>query len=605
MKREIAQINDNPEIQIEEHAAKRLKSDLSELTFLDAPALEIKELIKKNDPELIAQKFDTVEKLLTKYNVKITDVYNLESINVLQVLAYIGSTEIIRKLLDRHLGTEVINSQTDGEVNATPLMFAAKKGHKEVVELLLDRGADIEYVVKSNNEGWNGVNLLHLAAANNRNEIIEHLHTKHQSKFKELVNKPKHDGFTPILLAVFNGHINSVEALIKSGADIEYVIKNNNQGWNDANLLHLAAFDDRKEIIEYLYKDHKDKFKKLVNKPKDDGYTPIFHAVIGGHKNSLEALIKSGADIEYVIKNNNQGWNGANILHLAAFHNKNEIIEHLHTNHASMLKELVNIPLHYYGLTPIFQAVIEGHKNSVEALIKSGADIEYVIKNNNQGWNDANLLHLAAFHDRKEIIEYLYKDHKDKFKKLVNKPSHGWCTPIFQAVIEGHKNSVEALIKSGADIDCKLPNGKTLSSFATERGHTEIVKLIETYKFAKSAAEKECDITTIQNAINTDKIQIDKFIDFLNFFIEKTSSTYAKALIVENNNSFKDVADLIWKHSLSKQYKELKTEKLCSLLGISSRLEVLKNSNATDEQSELLSELPEGLKEYIDNPEAL
>jgi ankyrin repeat protein len=429
MKREIAQINDNPEIQIEEHAAKRLKSDLSEIKFLDASGLEIKELIEKNDPELIAQKFDTLEKLFTLYKVDIPGDFCFDSINVLHIIAYIGSTGAISKLLDRHLGTEVINSRTDDLVNASPLMVSALKGHKEVVAILLDRGADIE---AKDETDW-----------------------------------------TPLIYAARNGHKEVVELLLDRGANIE----------------------------------SEDEYRR----------TPLSYAADEGYKEVVAILLDRGANTE-----------------LASF-------EH--------------------GETPLMVAIWKAHEEIVELLLDRGANIE-------------------------------------------TKDVHGW-TPLMLAASYKQINAFEILMKSGANIDCKLPNGKTLSSFATERGHTEIVKLIETYKLAKNAAEKKCDITTTQEAINTDKIEIDKFIDFLNFFIEKTGSIYAKALIEENNISFRDVADLIWKYSLSKQYKELKTEKLYSLIAISTCLEVFKDSDATIEQSKLLSELPEALKEYITNPESL
>jgi ankyrin repeat protein len=841
MKREIAQINDNPEIQIEEHAAKRLKSDLSEIKFLDASGLELKQLIVENDPELIAQKFDYLKKLSTKYKVQITDPYNFKSMDLLQILAYIGFTEAISKLTEMYPENgihsmrnfkndstplmaaamkghmEVVKLLLDKGVNVneytsyvriTPLMFAVKNGHKEIVKLLLDRGANIEakdrngkslldYAAKSGNkevvellldrgatikEEWR---TLIVAAKKDHQEVVKllldrgaNIKEESYSLIVEVINGHNEDvallldrganieakdikGWTPLIFAAKSGNKKMMELLLDRGADIEvkdiegwtplifaaksgnkevvellldrganieakdrkgkslldYAAKSGNkemvelllnrganikEEWrtlivaaksgnkevvellldrganideqddNCCDALIYAAMNGHKEIVGLLLdrganikgewyslivaakRGHKEVVKLLLDKGADieeqdyDRCTSLIYAAMKGHKEVVALLLDRGAKIDGKEKEYT-----ATALMYAAMKGQKEVVALLLDKGADIKKttydeetsldfaiengqkEVVELLLDrgvnrdYKGSSsPLMQAAYYGCKKIVELMLDRGANLEFVSSENGE-----TSLMVAANRGHKEVVALLLDrgadiEAKDEYgrtplmhaielgkKEVIELLLHRGAdieakdeygrTPLMFTAIHGHINALEMLIKSGADIDCKLPNGKTLSSFATERGHTEIVKLIETYKLAKNAAEKKCDITTIQEAINTDKIEIDKFINFLNFFIEKTGSTYAKRLIKENNNLFRDVADLIWKHSLSKQYKELKAEKLCSLLGISSRLKVLKNSNATDEQSELLSELPEGLKEYIDNPEAL
>lgn len=96
-----------------------------------------------------------------------------------------------------------INYQGDGEYY-TPLMRAIRKVNKEIAELLLKNGADI--------------------------------------------NKKNRYGFTNLMVASRIGHKDIVELLIKAGANLN--IKNKN-GWT---ALRYASEKGHKEIVEILKK---------------------------------------------------------------------------------------------------------------------------------------------------------------------------------------------------------------------------------------------------------------------------------------------------------------------------------------------------------------
>ena len=97
-----------------------------------------------------------------------------------------GDIDTIRTLLRKN-GSLIEVRDRDG---STPLHCAAWKGHAEVVELLLDAGADID---DHNENGHWGMSPLHAAAHGNQRKVAEVLLARGAS-----LNAKNQNGETPL-----------------------------------------------------------------------------------------------------------------------------------------------------------------------------------------------------------------------------------------------------------------------------------------------------------------------------------------------------------------------------------------------------------------------
>ncbi len=155
--------------------------------------------------------------------------------------AYKGDLKKVKEIIDRD--PNQINVQDS--LGYTPLHLASGKGHIEIVEFLLNHGADIE------------------------SEIF--------------------DGETPLMLAAryaIHGKYETIKTLLEHGAKV------NHKDEDGGTALHMAAMHSGKEVMNLLISYGAD-----VNARDEDQTTPLHQAAMLNNIEAAKALVEHGADI--------------------------------------------------------------------------------------------------------------------------------------------------------------------------------------------------------------------------------------------------------------------------------------------------------------------
>jgi cytohesin len=340
------------------------------------------------------------------------------------------------------------------------LHIAAREGHKEIVELLLAKGVDVNAKDK---EGKTPLD----AAIYGKNPQTADLLRKHGGKSGAEIS---------IQAAVAVGNIEAVKQHLAAGSDVN---AKNSDDWTP---LQIAADKGHKEIAELLIDKGAD-----VNAKNDRGGTPLHYAASGvspsssaqsggGHKEVVELLIAAGAEVN---AKNDGGWTP---LHWAAQEGQKEIAELLIAKGADVNAKDVT------GRTPLDSAIFRNHPETANLLRKhggkTGEELKAADKPTVPVAEAAQLepptakapdisIYFAAESGNIEAV----KQHLDAGTD-VNVGRLGGITPLHYAAYHGHKEVAELLIAKGADVNAKDVTGRTPLDSAIFRNHPETANLL-------------------------------------------------------------------------------------------------------------------------------
>ncbi|CAH3168707.1 unnamed protein product, partial [Pocillopora meandrina] len=182
-----------------------------------------------------------------------------------------GNEAIIETLLSS--GLDIDSRDNDG---TTPSMVAAAKGQEKTVNLLLSKGADPHI------KNFIGLNLLHAAAEGGNTSIVRSM----LSFDIDINSKDDESSTTPLMIAVMENHVESVNCLLKHGADPSLKGKG---GWS---LLHCAAQSGNVIIIETMLSKGLD----IDSRGETLGLTPVMVSIIFEKLEAAKYLLEKGAD---------------------------------------------------------------------------------------------------------------------------------------------------------------------------------------------------------------------------------------------------------------------------------------------------------------------
>jgi len=255
--------------------------------------------------------------------------------------------------------------------NQSLLPRAAANGHKAVVKLLLERGAEIE--AKDSNYGRTALSW----AAEKGHEVVVKLLLENCAALETKSNS----GWMPLLYAVYYSREAVVKLLLEKGAEIE--AKDKDYG---RTALSWAAEKGHEVVVKLLL----EKGAELEAEDKRHGQTPLLYAAGRGHEAVVKLLLEKGAKLE---TKSNSGWTP---LLYAVYYGREAVVKLLLEKGAEL--EAKNKK---YGRTALIYAAEKGHEAVVKLLLEKGAKLE---TKSNSGWTP---LSYAAINGHKAVVKLL------------------------------------------------------------------------------------------------------------------------------------------------------------------------------------------------------
>lgn len=336
-----------------------------------------------------------------------------------------GFVTIARRLLD---GGANVNAVSD-ETHSFALQAASHEGFTEMVQLLLDRDADV------NLQGGTYGNALQGAARGicPHNNIVVQMLLRRGAD----VNAQGEEHGSALCTASEYGNEDIVQTLLDSGADV------NVQGEMYGNALQEAALNGHEDVVRILLDHGAD-----VNAQGGRFDNALRAASVGGCSSIVQVLLDKGANV-------NQQSESGTALQVSC-----------KLGHVEVVKLLLdcgaNVDHHSESGTALQAAC--GHLEMVQLLLDRGASV-------NQQTKIGTALYVASEKGLVRVVQLLL----DHGANVHHHSERG--TALQVACKEGHLEVAQLLLDRGANVDQQTQIGTALH-VASEEGHVGVVQLL-------------------------------------------------------------------------------------------------------------------------------
>lgn len=391
---------------------------------------------------------------------------------------------------------------THSKDNESPLCAAINNEHSEVVNILLDNGANVNF------HGWDGTPL-YLAVKKRNLEIVKSLliHKADPTDSCDF-NKPT------LYIASENGDIEIVKLLLKYKGN-----PNIHFHYNKMSPLHMAIQNDHLEIAFLLISHDANPYALDINNK-----TPMFIALDHGNIDAFRLLAATKKtvtlDTKYML---------STILYFASRYGASVIVKSMleqtnvdvddnsHNEYkstplgvASLLgnTELVTILLDYkcdpnitsmyeeailydasvfieilceefvsrnifqtHNLTPVYIASRFGHSETVKLLIEKNCNLNITDKGSQKYMCEEPILYVAALNGHAKVVQLLLENGCNP--NVCNKFN---TTPLHEASCQGHFETVKVLLENNSD-PCIINKENDSPLFETAEGRRKIVQV--------------------------------------------------------------------------------------------------------------------------------
>lgn len=349
----------------------------------------IKYLIKNNDTRIFellwlsAQSGKTnIIKFLYKYNIDL-EAEDEDGNTALILATKNNHLKTIKFLLDREVNINTYNNKKE-----YPITIASKNNNIEIIKELFHNDASIE--VKDED----GLTPLAITALNGCLEAAEVL-----LKFNANP-KAKVDGFSPIMLASYSGHLNVIKLFLEYKQGIESLTD------DGQSILSIASMQGHDVLVKYFIRNNAN-----ILSQDDKGYSPILYAAQNNHIKVIKTLLETGVSIE------SKDHRGVSLLSVAIMNNHEDIVDFL-INEGADINSQDND-----GRTPLIYASIYANKSIINNLLqpKDSPLYKKVVQAFTLNGYDKIKLRLVDVEDRQIFLNLYYVNDKKQDIGWLNK----------------------------------------------------------------------------------------------------------------------------------------------------------------------------------------
>lgn len=374
----------------------------------------------------------------------------------------------------------LLNKGADPNIGEpTPLYWAAHDGYLNIVKLLIKRGAK----VKSKEGG----DALFAASGSDEKLAIAKILIENGADLDHFGKEGLPLLGSPLMRAVYEGQAEMVKLLLNSGANI------NAAGKDGETCLFSAVSRHNSAMAKWLIQQG-----AKVNLKNSNGFTPIVFAVVDEDLALVKLLEDNGATIDdidlqlavAIMRKNRQTVDAllaknakADLKKLGEYNVVSPMIMAAKRGDVEILQKLLshgadpNVVID--AETPLTIAAENGYIDAVRFLLKIGADVNV---NAHQGsacrtsCYYATPLAYATMNDHFEIVNILIDNGADINAMAYDDTEGNSGTPLMYAAESGYRKIVKVLLGKGADVNATDYAGGSALFLASAKGHVDIVR---------------------------------------------------------------------------------------------------------------------------------
>ncbi|KAK6936434.1 PGG domain [Dillenia turbinata] len=375
--------------------------------------------------------------------------------SILHIAVRFQQVEFVKQVIRKY--SPLVKEPNSSE--DTPLHSAARKGSREIVELLIKTEEDVENRGKEGSllrmKNTVGNTALHVAVENGKIDVAMKL----IETDIELCNFINNDNESPLYIAVEGGFFDIAKFIISEYPFAPY------QGTNGMTALHAALIRTHhgREVENQVPDLSLENIRRILR----DAFLRIQECVGGfqsEQKDIINVLIEDPQRRTAMISHQDEfGWCP---IHYAAH------LGHLKATKLLLEKDSsIAYNLNKDNMTPLHLAAKEGNVNIIKELVLFRPDSYDWVDNSKR-----TALHLAVKHGKTEVVRYMLKD--PKLEGIINVRDKDGNTPLHVAAV-CDKYDILMMLADDSRVDKRATNKNCMKAIDIIQFNKNIGELIK------------------------------------------------------------------------------------------------------------------------------